>query len=90
MAKEPDDLTLRLLRDIRAKQDVQGEALGQHGEMLRDHSSTLARVEKRLEDIYKMSTHTLGVAVTAHERYEALEARMDKLSERVQQLESKV
>ena len=89
MAKEPDDLTLRLLREIRAKQDAQGETLGQHGEMLRDHGSILARVEKRLEDVYKMSTHTLGVAVTAHERYETLEARIEKLSDRVDRLEAK-
>jgi polyhydroxyalkanoate synthesis regulator phasin len=75
MAKEPDDLVLRLLRDIRAKQDVQGE--------------TLDQVQKRVEDLYKISTHTLGVAVTAHERYETLEARVDRLSERVDRLETK-
>jgi hypothetical protein len=75
MAKEPDDLVLRLLRDIRAKQDVQGE--------------TLDQVQKRVEDLYKISTHTLGVAVTAHERYETLEARVERLSERVDRLETK-
>ena len=75
MAKEPDVLVLRLLRDIRAKQDVQGE--------------TLDQVQKRVEDLYKISTHTLGVAVTAHERYESLEARVDRLSERVDRLETK-
>jgi hypothetical protein len=82
MVQEPVDHTLRLLREIRAKQDAQGETMAQDGEIL-------ARVEKRLEDVYKMSTHPLGVAVAAHERYEALEARVDKLSERVQRLESK-
>ena len=75
MAKEPDDLVLRLLRDIRAKQDVQG--------------ATLDQVQKRVEDLYKISTHTLGVAVTAHERYESLEARVDKLSDRLDRLETK-
>jgi polyhydroxyalkanoate synthesis regulator phasin len=75
MAKEPDDLVLRLLRDIRAKQDAQGE--------------TLDQVQKRVEDLYKISTHTLGVAVTAHERYETLEARVERLSERVDRLETK-
>jgi polyhydroxyalkanoate synthesis regulator phasin len=89
MAKEPEDMTLRLLREIRAKQDSQGEVLGQHGDMLQGHGAVLARVEKRLDDIYKMSTHTLGVAVTAHERLESLEARVDKLSERVNELEAK-
>jgi polyhydroxyalkanoate synthesis regulator phasin len=75
MAKEPDDLVLRLLRDIRAKQDVQG--------------ATLDQVQKRVEDLYKISTHTLGVAVTAHERYESLEERVDKLSNRLDRLEAK-
>jgi polyhydroxyalkanoate synthesis regulator phasin len=75
MAKEPDDLVLRLLREIRAKQDVQGE--------------TLVQVQKRVEDLYKMSSHTLGVAVTAHERYESLEARVDKLADQVKRLEAK-
>ena len=75
MAKEPEDIVLRLLREIRAKQDTQGE--------------TLERVQKRVEDLYKMSTHTLGVAARAHERYEALEARMNKLTDRVKRLEAK-
>jgi len=46
-------------------------------------------LEKRVEDLYTMSTHTLGIAVTAHERYEALETRLAKLSDRVDQLEAK-
>ena len=75
MAKEPDDLVLRLLREIRAKQDLQG--------------STLDSVRKRVEDLYKMSTHTLGVAARAHERYEELEAQVHKLSDRVKRLEAK-
>jgi len=75
MAKEPDDFVLRYLREIRAKQDVQGTILEQ--------------VQKRVEDLYKISTHTLGVAVTAHERYETLEARVENLSERVNRLEAK-
>jgi len=75
MAKEPDDLVLRLLRDIRAKQDAQG--------------TTLEQVQRRIEDLNKMSTHTLGVAVTAHERYETPEARVEKLADRVERLEAK-
>ena len=82
MAKEPDDLVLRLLREIRAVQDAQAGTLGQH-------SGALAQIQQRVEDLYKMSTHTLGFAVTGHERYEALEARVDKLSDRIAHLESK-
>jgi hypothetical protein len=82
MANEPENATLRLLRDIRAAQDKQGDVLAMHG-------GSLARLEKRLEDLYKISTHTLGVAVTAHERYETLEARVERLSERLDRLEAK-
>jgi hypothetical protein len=89
MASEPDNLVLRLLREIRSSQIAQGEVLGEHGSILRDHGSTLARLEKRVEDLYKISTHTLGVAVTAHERYESLEARVENLSERLERLEAK-
>jgi hypothetical protein len=75
MAKEPDDLVLRLLREIPAKQDAQ--------------RVTLEKVQKRVEDLYKMSTHTLGVAARANERYEGLEARVEKLTDRVKRLEAK-
>jgi len=76
MAREPDSLVLRLLRDIRATQDVHGAAL--------DH------LKGRVDDLYKISTHTLGVAANAHVRYEALEARVGKLTERIKRLEAKL
>ena len=82
MADEPENVVLRLLREIRTAQQAPGETLDQH-------TGALARLEKRVENLYTMSTHTLGVAVTGHERYDALEARLDKLSDRVQHLESK-
>ena len=64
MADEPDNLALRLLREIRSTQDV--------------HGSKLDRInEKQAGDLYKISSHTLGVA--AHERYEALEFRRQRL-----------
>ena len=75
MAKEPDNLVLRLLREIRATQQSQG--------------TPLTDLQVRFEDLYKVSTHTLGVAANAHVRYEALEARVNKLTERVKRLEAK-
>ncbi|HYS50110.1 MAG TPA: hypothetical protein VEM36_15165 [Xanthobacteraceae bacterium] len=48
MAKEVDSLVLRLLRDIRATQQ--------------SHGTSLERLETRVDDLYKISTHTLGVA----------------------------
>lgn len=73
MAKGPDSLVLRLLREIRGTQDEHGKKL--------DH------LDKRVEDLYKISTHTLGVAANAHMRYEQLEAQVERLSARVKRLE---
>jgi hypothetical protein len=75
MAKEPDNVVLRLLREIRGTQQAHGKKL--------DH------LDKRVEDLYKISTHTLGVAANAHVRYEQLEARVDRLNDRVKRLEAK-
>jgi hypothetical protein len=76
MADEPDNLVLRLLRDIRNAQDI--------------HGVDLKYLKERVEDLYKISTHTLGVAANAHVRYETLEATVKELKERVQRLEAKV
>jgi hypothetical protein len=76
MGKEPENVVLRLLREIRGTQQ--------------DHGKKLDHLEKRVEDLYKISTHTLGVAANAHLRYEHLETQVEKLSERVKRLEAKV
>jgi hypothetical protein len=57
MADEPDNLVLRLLRDIRNTQDV--------------HGVDLKYLKERVDDLYKISPHTLGGAANAHVRYEA-------------------
>jgi hypothetical protein len=83
MAKEPESLVLRLLRDIRVTQQSQGHMLERHG-------ANLDRLGKRIEDLYKISTNTLGVAANAHVRYEALEPKVEKLTDRVKRLEAKL
>jgi hypothetical protein len=83
MVDEPDNLVLRLLREIRANQDL-------HSSDLRYLKGEAGYMRGRADDLYKISTHTLGVAVSAHERYETLEAAVKDLTERVRQLEAKV
>lgn len=83
MVDEPDNLVLRLLREIRATQDL-------HGADLRYLKGEAGYLRGRVDDLYKISTHTLGVAVNAHERYETLETAVKDLTERVQRLEAKV
>jgi hypothetical protein len=81
MADQPEDLTLRLLREIRAKQDSHSEALAQV-------NSRFDHVEHQLDDLYKISTHTLGVAANAHVRFEELQAQVNELTRRVSLLET--
>ena len=76
MAKEADSLVLRLLREIRGTQET--------------HGKQLTAMQKRVDDLYKISTHTLGVAANAHLRYETLESSVQKLDARVKRLEAKV
>ena len=63
MASEPADATLRMLRDIRVAQE-------KHGNVLETQSGSLARL--------KQYQHIPRAWPTAHERYEALEARVEK------------
>jgi hypothetical protein len=76
MAKQPENLVLRLLREIRSTQQ--------------DHGKKLDHLDKRVEDLYKISTHTLGVAANAHVRYEQLEVQVERLTERVKRLERQI
>jgi hypothetical protein len=46
MAKEPDNVVLRRLQEIRATLD--------------DHSSALLRIEKQISDLTKLVTYSLG------------------------------
>jgi polyhydroxyalkanoate synthesis regulator phasin len=82
MTKEADNLVPRLLREIRKTQH-------EHTKKFDEPSKILVDMDQRLNDLYKTSTHTLGVAANAHSRYETLTARVDRLVERVKRLEAK-
>ena len=76
MAKVADNLVLRLLREIRSSQ--------------LEVKSDVSDMKKKIDDLYKISTHSLGFAANAHLRYETLEASVHKLEGRVKRLEAKV
>ena len=75
MAKEPDNVVLMLLREIRATQD--------------DHTHRLERMEKRLGDVHEGMITSLGLAGHAHVRHDSLEKRLDDRAKRVARLEKK-
>jgi hypothetical protein len=78
MAKEPENVTLRHLREIRAT--------------LEDHSAQLAalpRIEKQLSDLAKLVRYTLGQSEETQFRQSQQEARIDELFQKLEDLLSK-
>ena len=73
MAKEPDNLMLKLLREIRATQD--------------DHGVEFKRVRKTVEEWQETSATMAGFAVHANTRHESVSRELDSLKKRVQKLE---
>jgi hypothetical protein len=53
MADEPENITLVMLRDIRAKQD-------EHSRILMDHTHRFERLDKRFEDLSKLLRYSMG------------------------------
>ena len=79
MAAEPDDLVLRLLREMPT--DITGirETLGRH-------TRRFDRIEKRLEDLAKVTKYTLGQASETEFRQAEQESRLDQMFEQLERL----
>lgn len=75
MAKEPDNVVLMLLREIRSVQD--------------DHSRRLESIERRVDDVHQSMVTALGLAAHANVRHETVEKRLSDLTKRIERLEKK-
>jgi predicted nucleic acid-binding Zn-ribbon protein len=80
MSDEPDNLVLKLLREIRAKQDEQAETLKEHGEILEELRDDLQRTQTAV-----MSA--VGYAATANNEVGALLTQVRKIDDRLSRLE---
>lgn len=76
MADEPDNVVLKLLRDIRATQDV--------------HSEEFKKVRQQLDDLSESVTYALGLSAHANVRHESVQKKIDELEKRIKNLESRV
>ena len=81
MAKEPDDLVVRLLRDIQS-------TLAQHGRFHEDHTRRFKELERLQAQIRDSSMTALGLAGNANIRNDVTERRLEKREERVERLEA--
>ena len=82
MAEEPDDLVLRLLREIRS--DVKGVQ-----SQLEGHEQRLQRIERLTDETRELLHQVIGVSVIAGNRTEAYEERFDAFEARLAKLEAR-
>jgi hypothetical protein len=80
MAREPDDLTHRILRDIQATQ-------AEHGRHLAEIKADLRRQGVRIDELFESSTMALGLAGHANIRHDTVQKQLDELRDRVERLE---
>jgi tetrahydromethanopterin S-methyltransferase subunit G len=83
MAKEPDNLVLRMLREIRATPD-------RHERRFDKIDKRFDRMDKKLDDMSAPLTTALGLALHANVRHESVQKQLDALEQRVQKLEERV
>jgi len=75
MAKEPDNIVLRRLREIRA-------TLDEHSKQLQ----ALPRIEKQLADLSKVLRYSMGQNSETEFRQSQQEARIDELFRQLEKL----
>ena len=75
MAKDADNIVLKLLRDIRATQD--------------EHSVEFKKVRKQLEDLSESVTYALGLSAHANVRHESVQKKIDEIEKRLKKLEAR-
>lgn len=80
MADEPDNMMLRLLRDIRGKLDEHDKRFDRTDEQLHD-------LRKAIEDWKETTATGVGFAAHANIRTEALEREIADLKKRMDRLE---
>lgn len=79
MAQEPDNMVLVILREIRAKQDEHSDRLGRV-------EARLQQMDRRLEDMSKVVTYSLGESTRVALRQSEQDSRIDELFEKLEKL----
>ena len=79
MAKEPEDLVLRLLRDIRATQT-------EHGEELRRIRTDMERQSRDFSAWRKTMLYGVGLADEAKMKNDEQDAKLDDLFDKLERL----
>ena len=81
MADDPNDLTIRILREIQGSIASQGRDLAAIKDELR-------RQGVRLDELFESSTMALGLAGHSNVRHETVQKQLEELTKRIERLES--
>jgi predicted nuclease with TOPRIM domain len=76
---EPDNLTHRLLRDIRAKQDEHSDRLGRV-------EAELHSMNRRFDDLEREMAYALGLGTRSIVKHKEQDARLNELFDKVEAL----
>jgi hypothetical protein len=82
MPKQPEDLVVRILRDIQATQAA-------HTKRFEHLEQRFDNLEQRFEDVHEGMVTALGLASHAHVRDESMRKDINDLKKRVKRLETK-
>lgn len=80
MAKEPDNVVLKMLRDIR-------ELLGTHTKRFDEHDRRFDELQKTIEDWKETTATGVGFAAHANIRTDTLEKEIAALKKRIDRIE---
>ena len=83
MPKQPEDLVVRILRDIQA-------TLARHTKVLADHTERFQHIEERFDDLEPRIVAALGLGTDAHVRDQTMRKDLNDLKKRVKRLEAKL
>ena len=83
MPKQPEDLVIRILRDIQG-------TLSEHTKTLADHTKRFEQIEQHFDDLQEGMVTALGLASHAHVRDESMRKDINDLKKRVKRLEAKL
>ena len=82
MVDEPENLTHRLLREIRGKQE-------DHSRVLDEHSGKLKQLQDEMAELHREMTYALGLGTRSIVKHKEQDARLNESFDKVDQLLSK-
>jgi polyhydroxyalkanoate synthesis regulator phasin len=82
MARQPEDMVVRILQQIKA-------TLADHGSMHEEHRQAFIRIERRLDEALDSSITAIGLASHANVRHNTVREEIEELKRRVERLEEK-